>query len=299
MKEKWISHIIAAGAFVVFIVLGLASATVPQNKVFGDFTYKIVGSNEVKTVTITGYTGVGGAAEIPATIEGLPVTAIGKDAFDKDIRFNKSVKFTSLTIPASVIMIGNSVDEAEDAFDWATELMSITVDEANSVYSSADGVLFNKAKTKLLLCPEGKSGNYTIPSSVTDIVECAFELCTRLTSVTIPDSVTSIGKSAFVDCHSLASINIPNSVTYIGRMAFAECHSLASISIPNNVTYIGAAAFAFCTRLTTVTISPVNGRKWELEVDGQQIRIFADCPLNDASKTALLNAGYPRRQGQF
>jgi len=292
---------------------------------FGDFSYLIKGSNEEKTVTITGYYGAGGALEIPAVIRDLPVTAIKKDIFDKN------VKVTSLTIPASVIMIGDNVDKAEDVFDEATGLTSITVDEANSVYSSEDGVLFNKAKTKLLLCPEGKSGSYTIPSSVTDIVYCAFENCAKLTSVTIPDSVTSIAEEAFSWCTGLTSITIPGSVktiggsirdgdlygafqsctglktvtisegvTSIGIAAFVDCKSLTSISIPDSVTYIGALAFAGCIKLTSVTVSPVNGRKWDVKVVGNGIYwIFPRCPLNDASKTALMNAGYPTRQGQF
>ena len=33
------------------------------------------------TVTITGYTGTGGAVVIPATIDGMPVVGIGDDAF--------------------------------------------------------------------------------------------------------------------------------------------------------------------------------------------------------------------------
>ena len=40
---------------------------------FGDFTYSSDGS----AITITGYTGPGGAVTIPATIVGLPVTTIG------------------------------------------------------------------------------------------------------------------------------------------------------------------------------------------------------------------------------
>jgi len=240
------------------------------SKVVVDFTYRIGGSGEAKAVMITGYTGKGGAAEIPAVIEGFPVVAISKDAFDD------CVKLTSLTIPASVIIIGDNIDKAEDAFDGATGLTSITVDEANGVFSSEDGVLFNKDKTTLLLCPEGKSGNYTIPSSVTHIADCAFELCSKLTGVTIPDSATSIGDSAFI-----------------------ECESLTSIAIPDSVTYIGEAAFQNCVKLTSVTVSPVNGRKWDIGEGSIVYWIFRSCPLDDASKTALVNAGYPTNQGKF
>jgi hypothetical protein len=302
-----------------------------RDKAFGDFTYKIVESGGVaQTVTITGYVGAGGAAEIPAVIEDLPVTAIGKDAFDKH------VALTILTIPASVIIITDNVDRAENAFDGATGLTDITVDEANGVYSSADGVLFNKDKTTLLLCPEGKGGTYTIPSSVTSIAYCAFEDCAKLTGVTIPDSVTSIGELAFTDCTGLTSITIPGSVktiggsirnnkmhgafvgctslntltisegvSSIGGSAFAYC-GLTSVSIPDSVTYIGGNAFAACNRLISVTVSPVDGRKWDIEIAGSRtsggfgvLWVFQQSPLNEASRAALRNAGYPTVDGKF
>jgi hypothetical protein len=300
-------------------------------KTFGDFIYRIVGSEGAQTVTIIGYTGAGGAANIPAVIEELPVTAVAKDAFDK--RSN----LTSLGIPASVTVIAESVDRAEDAFDGTTGLTDITVDEANNVYSSAGGVLFNKAKTRLFLYPEGKRGAYVIPSSVTDIVFCAFEGCAKLTDITIPDSVTSIGESAFHNCTGLTALTIPGSVktiggslrddnmygafvgctglktltlsegiTTIGGGAFAYCENLTSISIPDSVTYIGGDAFAGCGKLTSVTVSPVSGRQWNVREHGYADSsgytaywVFYGCPLDAASKTALKNANYPTVDGKF
>ena len=96
----------------------------------------------------------------------------------------------------------------------------ITVDALNSVYSSVDGVLFNKSQTTLIQYPGGKAGSYTIPNSVTSIGDCAFDGCTSLTSVTIPNSVTSIGDCAFDYCTSLTSVTIPSSVTNIEGYAF-------------------------------------------------------------------------------
>jgi hypothetical protein len=51
-------------------------------------------------ITITGYTGPGGAVTIPATINGLPVTGIG------DYAFIYNTSLTSITIPDSVTSIG-------------------------------------------------------------------------------------------------------------------------------------------------------------------------------------------------
>ncbi|MDR0731523.1 MAG: leucine-rich repeat domain-containing protein, partial [Treponema sp.] len=81
---------------------------------------------------------------------------------------------------------------------------------------------------------------------------------------------------------------------------------LTSVSIPNSVTYIGGNAFAACSKLTSVTVSPVEGRVWDVEIAGSRTSsgygthwVFQQTPLNEASKTALRNAGYPTEQGKF
>jgi hypothetical protein len=80
------------------------------------------------------------------------------------------------------------------------------VDSFNSVYSSMDGVLFNKSQTKLIQYPGGKAGAYTIPDGVTTIDKSGFEGCTNLTNVTIPSSVTEVRNYAFAFCPSLAGV---------------------------------------------------------------------------------------------
>jgi hypothetical protein len=85
-------------------------------------------------------------------------------------------------------------------------LTNITVNAANPVYSSSNGVLFDKNQTVLLQFPEGKAGGYTIPNSVASIGFAAFFVCTGLTSVTIPNSVTSIGGYTFYSCGNLTGV---------------------------------------------------------------------------------------------
>jgi hypothetical protein len=70
----------------------------------------------------------------------------------------------------------------------------------NPVFASLDGVLFNKDKTVLILCPEARQGDYVVPASVTKIEERAFYVCAGLTSVTVPASVVEIGEEAFCGC---------------------------------------------------------------------------------------------------
>ena len=121
------------------------------------------------------------------------------------------------------------------------------------MYSSEDGVLFDKDKTEIIRYPEGKKDtSYTIPNSVTSIVDYAFYHCTSLTNITIPDSVTRIWSFAFDGCSSLTSITIPNSVTSIGRYVFDGCKKLTSITIPDSVTSIGGETFRYCNSLKKV-----------------------------------------------
>ena len=132
-------------------------------------------------------------------------------------------------------------------------MISINVNEDNLHFSSVDGVLYNKEKTKLLLCPEAKK-SVSIPNTVKEIDEYAFDGCKNIKNIQLPNSVTSIGNSAFHNCRSLTSITIPNSVTSIGDGAFYNCTSLTSITIPNSVTSIGSVTFESCISLTSIAI---------------------------------------------
>ena len=197
------------------------------------------------------------------------------------LAFRGCTSLTSITIPNSVTEIGFA------AFRGCTSLTSILVDKNNPDYSSDGIALYNKDKSSLLQVPAGIT-SFTIPNSVTEIGESAFEGCTSLTSITIPNSVTEIGVNAFCGCTSLTSITIPDSVTTIGYSAFCGCTSLTSIlvdknnldyssdgialynkdkssllqvpagipsfTIPGSVSSIDLVAFYGCEKLTSITI---------------------------------------------
>ena len=194
------------------------------------------------TITITRYMGGDDTVTIPDTMFGLPVTAIWGYAFMEEM------SLTNVIIGTNLISIGRGVVYG------CISLTDITVNRLNPVYSSADGVLFDKNQTTLILCPEGKAGSLTIANSVNTIAGGAVQGCTNLTSVTIPNSVTSIGEEAFGGCTGLTNVTIPNSVTNVGHDAFNYCTNVINVTIPNSVTSIGAYAFAYCYGLTSVTI---------------------------------------------
>ena len=216
--------------------------------------YKIV-DNEV---TITGYKeGIPAELNIPATIDGYPVTTIG------DFAFVSCDSLTSVTIPDSVnsieenafiytgltsVNIGNGVNYiGEGAFGGCSKLTTILVGEGNQNFcTDSHGVLFNKGKTVLLCAPVGVSGIYTIPESVTTIHEFAFYFCTGLTGVTIPDGVTVISSNVFYNCPKLCTVSMGKNITVIEDAAFEHCYRLTLITLPESVTTIGDWAFYGC-----------------------------------------------------
>ena len=121
-------------------------------------------------LTITDYSGPGGALAIPDMIGGLPVTSIGAEAFEG------CTGLTEVTIGSSVTNIGDS------AFFACTNLASVTI--SNSV-GSIEGDAFADCT--------GLTG-VMLGNRVTSLGSSAFFRCSELITVTIPDSVTNIGQ---------------------------------------------------------------------------------------------------------
>jgi len=139
------------------------------------------------------------------------IKMIGEEAF------NYCGSLTSITIPDCVILTST---QKSPAFHGCSSLTDILVCENHLKYSCQDGVLFNKDKTTLIRCPEGKTGSYIIPDGVKNIAHSAFHWCDSLTSVTIPNSMMSIYCFAFTSCNLLTRIEIPDNVELISKSAF-------------------------------------------------------------------------------
>ena len=202
----------------------------------------------------------------------LGITEIADDAFrGRDIRtitipssvtsigdwaFTDCTSLTSITIPSGVNSIGKC------AFAGCDSLTSITVDIQNSMYSSLNGVLFNKNRTVLFAYPASKQERtYAIPAGVAYIEDYAFTSCNSLTSVTLPASVTSIEDRAFFYCGSLTGITIPASVTVIGMEVFAGCSSLNSITVDSRNSEYSSVEGVLFNKNKTVLIAYPSGKQ--------------------------------------
>ena len=219
--KKWLL------GFVTFAAMAVLCAVCAGAETYGDFEYDVLDSGTVK---ITKYNGNAEKVDIPDKIDRKSVTEIG------DYCADVGNGITKVIIPNSVISIN------ERAFSYCYGLSVIDIEQGNKNYSSSNGVLFDKNKTKLIYYPLGKKDkNYIMPDGVKSISDWAFSNAI-FTSITMPDSLIEIGDYAFYRA-SLISTKIPDGVKTIGNGAFCHCKSLTDISIPDSVTSIGEDAF--------------------------------------------------------
>jgi hypothetical protein len=176
-------------------------------------------TTNIGTITITAYTGGGGAVTIPSTITGLPVTSIGDEAF-------LGSGLTSVIIPDSVTNIGYG------AFSGCYSLASVTM--GNGVTSIGE-IAFNQC-TSLT--------GITIPDSLASIGVEAFLYCTSLTRVKIGSGVTNIGASAFSHCNSLNGVYFQGNPPDADASVFSDGNSATVYYLPGTTNW--GSTFAAC-----------------------------------------------------
>lgn len=154
--------------------------------------------------------------------------------------FNGCEQITSIIIPAS-IKDGIGYDEYFDGCKFKTVYIKgavegvinipctekYIVDEDNPVFSTVEGVLYDKDKKKLLRFPPFCQATSIYNTEI--IAYKAFADCKNIKSVVIYPPTKEIWSQAFVRCRNLQTIKIPSSVTDIHKDAFLGCDNLSDI----------------------------------------------------------------------
>lgn len=211
-----------------------------------DFDWKV--NDDFTEITITKYKGERKDVVIPATIQDVPVTCIGVEAF-------KDAKITSVVIPKGVKKIERDAFYCNSAYYGKSILTSVTLPE-NVVIGS--GAFSNCDSLQSIEIPKGCT-----------LKESAFSGCEKLESVTLPEGLKIIPDRCFSHCESLTNINFPSTLKYIGSYAFIGDYSngifrdgcpLSALDFPEGLEFIGYKAFY--TPTATTSLSLPKSLKW-------------------------------------
>ena len=100
----------------------------------------------------------------------------------------------------------------------------------------------------------------TLPESLEEIGNFAFEYCKNLKTINIPNSVLSIGDGAFDYCDNLEYNEYDNAL-YLGNaenpylwLIKAKSQDITSCEINSNCKYISNAAFYGCAHISTLNV---------------------------------------------
>jgi len=298
-------------------------ARIEEMEGMGDFELSLNQTENGQAITVEYYNGDSEEIIVPTSFNGIPVAAIGSSftlssrekitkiilpegitSIDSHVfldcinligitlpnslssigryAFSRCEKLTKIMLPKGLVHIGH------DIFSGCSSLTEIIVDENNPVYASDKGVLFDKNMTTIIKYPQGKKGDYSIPDTVVEIEDNAFDGCKELTRIIFPPGL--IDNENFFGCEQLAEIivngnnpefssidgvlfdkdgkdlfmyppgkdnteyHVPDKVIKIWCSAFNECKNLTNIIFPEGLKNIEAGAFNDCEGLTAITL---------------------------------------------
>lgn len=235
-----------------------------------------------KGLIITGYTGDSLEIEIPQTIGGLPVTAIGEIAFERK-------GLTRLTLPEGI--------ESIEYFAFGgNRLKDLVIPD--TVTHIGYGAFGNNELESLVLPRnlieveavtfEGNNLSYIeLPESLEEIGQLAFA-SNRLTKVVIPDNVIRVDDGAFMD-NELRSITFPKGLKRLYTNVYMD-NFLSSIVFPDALAAIFGSLSPRGNKITAVTL----GENVELDLSEAPSDVsFYDCYTANGKKkgTYIFNNG--------
>ena len=263
-----------------------------------------------------------GAFNMPTSIMGKIVSAIGNSAFENQRNISSTI------IPANVMSIGTQ------AFANCTNMLSVVFEDNSQLNSIGNAAFFNCSSLSSITIPTYVTGlgantfnncyNLTsvlfeAGSYLTTIGNSAFENCSSLESITIPAGVASLGYNAFSNCYAMTNVKfatgcqlvrmenaafygctsldnvvLPASLSYIGYDVFSGCNMLRSVIISSNITTIGGNAFANCHNLSVYTSHVSKPSGWLSNWNVSNRPVVWNCTItNDYIVSFIKSANTP------
>lgn len=237
---------------------------------------------------------------------GSNVNTIGWYAFDC------CTKLESVVIPKSV------KDVSDGAFFDCSSLKKITIEDdtsakardldisekafANTAYYDTSSNWENNILyigKHLIKAKESISGSCSLKSGTLTVAECAFENCSKITSLTVPAGVKFIDSDAFSMCSGLKSVTIAGGLRIIGIGSFDGCSSLTDINFQGTEAQWGQlqilrandelfkASFHFSFSPSPVTTITIKAAKTTIYVgESTTVKVTVKNPKGNTSLTS-------------
>jgi len=206
-----------------------------------DFSVELNANEGRSTISIEYYHGKSEKVIIPASIGGIPVTAL-----KGGVLYNEKIK--QVVLPEGIVSIG------EYGFYDCTALTSINLPE--SLTSIGDSAF--KGCTALT--------SIKLPQNLTSIEYEAFKGCVRLTNINLPKGLVDISGDAFAGCSKLTEFSVDEAnpvFAVVDGILFDKAMTTliaypagkkGEYTIPDGVITVQNSAFDGCGEITRINI---------------------------------------------
>lgn len=161
-----------------------------------------------------------------------------------------------------------------ECFAGCERLAAIGATENSAYFSSARGILYDKAGRELVACPPAWDGTVEIPAAVTSVRGGALAHCPGVTDFavqTADESGRAVESAAFsvrdgilyskemtrlvqVPAGRAGRVTVPDPVEVIASESFAYCARVTAVVLPASARTIEPRAFSYCAALESVEI---------------------------------------------
>lgn len=238
-----------------------------------DFTYTVTDG----TAVITGYLKTDSQVVIPSRIDGIPVTAISRETFYKNLYITDVVISEGINTIKSGTFFGcenlKSVDLPQSvtkieryAFSGCSSLEEITIPDGVAriepwTFSGCTSLLTINIPDGLtqVCCDLRDTAFYNNPdnweNNMLYLGSHLVAVHSDIENVTMRPDTKSITNGTFAKCKGITEIEIAQGIELIPICAFDECTNLQKAIIPEGVITIADSAFQRCISLENVQLS--------------------------------------------
>lgn len=192
------------------------------------------------------------------------VIQIDAGAFQKNTNSQYERRIIEITIPSSVLKIGNNAFSDVYNVNYCGTALGGTWGAFTVNGYIMNDVLYKDSSMAVIIAGLPNVKDVNISNKVTEISTGAFKYCKKLRSVIIPESIKVIPDETFM-YSSIKTIELPDELSLIGRQAFAYC-GIKYLHIPTKVNSIGVNAFSRIDTIEYFGIANENFPPWGAKV---------------------------------